>query len=68
VTEVGTHAMPPIGHLTPHSLRRTFATLLADLDVSPRRPRSSSQGSVRAVVCASAHHHPPLRTTISPVM
>ena len=26
-----------IGHLTPHALRRTFASLLAELGVSPRR-------------------------------
>jgi len=28
---------PKIGHLTPHTLRRTFASLLAELGVSPRR-------------------------------
>jgi len=27
----------PIGHLTPHTLRRTFASLLAEVGVSPRR-------------------------------
>ncbi|MEA2401081.1 MAG: hypothetical protein QOK00_1484 [Thermoleophilaceae bacterium] len=26
-----------IGHMTPHSLRRTFASVLAELDVTPRR-------------------------------
>jgi integrase len=29
--------LPPIGHLTPHTLRRTFASLLAEVGVSPRR-------------------------------
>ncbi len=28
---------PQIGHLTPHTLRRTFASLLAETGVSPRR-------------------------------
>jgi integrase len=28
---------PPIGHLTPHTLRRTFASMIAVCDVSPRR-------------------------------
>lgn len=28
---------PPIGHLTPHTLRRTFASVLAEVGVSPRR-------------------------------
>jgi integrase len=27
----------PIGHMTPHSLRRTFASILAACDVPPRR-------------------------------
>jgi integrase len=27
----------PIGHMTPHTLRRTFASLLAEIGVSPRR-------------------------------
>lgn len=27
----------PIGHLTPHSLRRTFASILAEVGVQPRR-------------------------------
>jgi integrase len=29
--------LPLIGHLTPHTLRRTFASLLAEVGVSPRR-------------------------------
>jgi integrase len=29
--------LPPIAHLTPHTLRRTFASLLAEVGVSPRR-------------------------------
>jgi integrase len=29
--------LAPIGHLTPHTLRRTFASLLAEVGVSPRR-------------------------------
>jgi integrase len=29
--------LPAIGHLTPHTLRRTFASLLAEVGVSPRR-------------------------------
>jgi integrase len=28
---------PPIGHMTPHTLRRTFASVVAVCDVSPRR-------------------------------
>ena len=28
---------PPINHMTPHTLRRTFASLLAEVGVSPRR-------------------------------
>ena len=28
---------PPIHHMTPHTLRRTFASLLAEVGVSPRR-------------------------------
>jgi integrase len=28
---------PPIGHMTPHTLRRTFASIVAVCDVSPRR-------------------------------
>jgi hypothetical protein len=28
---------PPIGHMTPHTLRRTFASTVAVCDVSPRR-------------------------------
>jgi integrase len=28
---------PTIGHLTPHTLRRTFASILAEVGVSPRR-------------------------------
>jgi integrase len=28
---------PTIGHLTPHTLRRTFASMLAELGVNPRR-------------------------------
>jgi integrase len=28
---------PPIGHMTPHSLRRTFASILAEVGVAPRR-------------------------------
>jgi integrase len=31
------HDVARIGHLTPHTLRRTFASLLAELGVSPRR-------------------------------
>jgi hypothetical protein len=27
----------PIGHMTPHTLRRTFASVIAVCDVSPRR-------------------------------
>src|SRR6476620_7370850 len=32
-----TYGREPIGHLTPHTLRRTFASLLAVCDVPPRR-------------------------------
>jgi integrase len=28
---------PPIGHMTPHTLRRTFASILAEVGVPPRR-------------------------------
>ena len=28
---------PPINHMTPHTLRRTFASFLAEVGVSPRR-------------------------------
>jgi integrase len=28
---------PPIAHMTPHTLRRTFASILAVCDVPPRR-------------------------------
>src|SRR5205085_11765298 len=28
---------PLIGHMTPHSLRRTFASILAEVGVQPRR-------------------------------
>ncbi len=31
---------PPIGHMTPHTLRRTFASVVAVCDVSPRRAMS----------------------------
>jgi hypothetical protein len=34
---LGARDEPEIGHLTPHALRRTFASLLAELGVSPRR-------------------------------
>lgn len=30
-------ARPPIAHMTPHTLRRTFASILAVCDVPPRR-------------------------------
>ena len=29
--------LPPIAHMTPHTLRRTFASILAACDVPPRR-------------------------------
>jgi hypothetical protein len=28
---------PPIGHMTPHTLRRTIASILAEVGVPPRR-------------------------------
>jgi len=28
---------PPIGHMTPHTLRRKFASILAEVGVPPRR-------------------------------
>ena len=31
------HEQPPIGHMTPHTLRRTFASILAEVGVPPRR-------------------------------
>jgi integrase len=34
---LGDRGQEPIAHLTPHTLRRTFASLLAEVGVSPRR-------------------------------
>ena len=34
---VAADGRPPIGHMTPHTLRRTFASVVAVCDVSPRR-------------------------------
>ncbi len=34
---LGERSRPLIGHLTPHTLRRTFASLLGETGVSPRR-------------------------------
>jgi hypothetical protein len=31
------HEQPLIGHMTPHTLRRTFASILAEVGVPPRR-------------------------------
>ncbi|MGH2955434.1 MAG: tyrosine-type recombinase/integrase [Solirubrobacterales bacterium] len=31
------HEQPSIGHMTPHTLRRTFASILAEVGVPPRR-------------------------------
>ena len=35
--QLGTEGLLPIGHMTPHTLRRTFASILAVCDVPPRR-------------------------------
>jgi integrase len=34
---LGAARLAPIAHLTPHTLRRTFASILAELGVPPRR-------------------------------
>jgi integrase len=34
--------LPPIGHLTPHTLRRTFASLLAEVGCRPAGRCTSS--------------------------
>ena len=36
-SSVGARGERPIAHLTPHTLRRTFASLLAEVGISPRR-------------------------------
>jgi integrase len=35
--QLETEGLLPIGHMTPHTLRRTFASMLAVCDVPPRR-------------------------------